>query len=202
MTEFMRKILFFLILNLIILPSYSVETYSELKEYIENLTQEVPKVLNDQNLTEEVKISKSHNLLISNLDLDWMAKYTLGRYKRGLNPSQIGEFIQIYSKYVATSCTDLVKNYKGEQGKIININKIDDDEFIVKMEITKIHGQPPMKIDYFIRQALNGNKYIYKVSDIITEGISMINSQQAEFTNILQNSGFDVLIIELKKKCK
>ena len=198
----MRKIFLFIILNMIAVSSYSTEHYPELKLYIDGLVGDVSKVLNDPNVTEVAKITKSQDLLVSNLDLEWMARYTLGRYKRGLDQSQIDNFTQIYSKYITASYTDLVKNYKGEQCKVVNINKIDEAEFIVKMEITKSQGQPPIKVEYFVRQVQNNHQYIYKISDIITEGISMINSQQAEFINILENSGFDALITELKKKYK
>jgi len=197
-----RKFFLFLVINIVAFPIYSIETYPVLKQYIDNLVQEVSNVLNDSNIPESTKIVKSHDLLNSNLDLDWMARYSLGRYKRMLSPAQINEFIPVYSKYVTTTYTDLVKNYKGEQGKIVNIRKLDDTEFIVKMEIIKTHGQPPIKVDYFVRSIKSGAKYVFKVSDIITEGISMINSQQAEFSNILETSDINTLIIELKKKCK
>jgi phospholipid transport system substrate-binding protein len=202
MVNNMRKICLFIVINSFFIYSYSAEGNAELKIYIDKLIAEVSKVLNDQSANEGAKIAKSQDLLVSNLDLSWMAKYTLGRYRKGLTQSQIDNFIQIYSKYVTISYTDLVKNYKGEQWKIVNIHKIDEDSFIVTMTITKSQNQPTIKVEYFVRQVQNNNQHVYKVSDIITEGVSMINSQQAEFTNILENSGFDALITQLKNKHK
>ena len=40
----------------------------------------------------------------------------------------------------------------------------------------------------------------YKVADIITEGVSILNSQQSEFNNIISNQGIDALIDDLKGK--
>jgi ABC-type transporter MlaC component len=46
----------------------------------------------------------------------------------------------------------------------------------------------------------NAKKSTYKIDDIITEGVSILNSQKSEFNNIIINQGIDALIDDLKGK--
>jgi phospholipid transport system substrate-binding protein len=138
--------------------------------------------------------------MAENLDLEWMAKYSLGRHRKELNMPQIKDFTKIYSTYVIKTYSDLVRNYKGQKAVIKKVAQLDKSEFIVKTEVVQ-NGQPPLKVDYLVRNiSTNAKKPILRISDIITEGVSMVNSQQAEFNSIFSNEGFDSLVNQLKKK--
>jgi ABC-type transporter MlaC component len=78
--------------------------------------------------------------------------------------------------------------------------QLDENEFMVKTEVIRNDENSIIKVDYLVRDLIKGDKYNLKVSDIITEGVSMVNSHQDEFNSIITNNGFDALIIELKKK--
>lgn len=57
-----------------------------------------------------------------------------------------------------------------------------------------------MKIDYLIHKLENETKNPYRIGDIITEGISVLNSQQSEFNGVISSREIDALITELKQK--
>ena len=78
---------------------------------------------------------------------------------------------------------------------------LDDSEYIVKTEVIQ-NGQPSIKVDYLVRDvgAGMGKKANLKISDVITEGVSMINSQQAEFNSMISSGGVDALMTQLKTK--
>lgn len=197
----MRIAILFFVLNIITANVYAINAYPEVKQYVDQLVTEASNVLNDTTLTESVKLTKSSALISANLDLDWMAKYTLGRHKKELSESQINAFTHIYSQYVTKTYSDLVKNYKGERAKIKKVYSLNNnEEFIVNTEIIKNYGQPALKVDYLVRKVAKNADNNFKISDVITEGVSMVNSQQAEFNSIILNSGFDSLITNLKKK--
>lgn len=180
--------------------SYAFESHPEVQAYVHNLVNDSSNLLNNQRLTEDEKVAKSHDLIYKNLDLEWMAKYALGRNKKNLSSEQIANFVKIYSDYIVKTYSDMIRNYKGQQGIVKNVQQIDDNEFVVKMEIAQTNGQAPIKVDYFIRDIIEGKGSNLKVSDIITEGVSMINSQRDEFSSIIVNKGFEALTSELKKK--
>lgn len=196
----MRKIILCYILSLVAFSSYAVSTNSAVEKYVDKVVNDASALLNNQRLSEKEKVAKSSKLIAQNLDLDWMAKYTLGRYKKGLTPAQVDNFIKIYSSYVIKTYSEKLKDYKDEKARVKGVQQLDQDEFIVKTEIVKGNGEQPIKVDYLVRASANSKNPAFKVADIITEGISMINSQQSEFKSIIANNSFEALINDLKGK--
>ena len=183
-----------------ILPASAQNETEELKIYVDNLITEGYNIVNDTNLSDDEKIKRSSALIRANLHLGWMAKHSLGRHKKSLSAQKIQEFTEVYSKFVVQAYADLSKNYSGVKAVIRKVNKVDDDMFIISMEILKKDSDSPVKVDYLVHKLENVKKNPYRVGDIITEGVSILNSQQSEFNSIISNQGIDALIENLKKK--
>lgn len=192
----MKKIIVCLILSCLSLSAYSAtDDKMAVDNYVNQLIRDGLDVCNDESLDQDAKIAKTKKLILANLDLNWMAKFTLGVYRRTLTPEQIKQFTEVYSNYVSKAYADLVKNYNGQEPKVQQVRVLDEGEFMVEMLIGTA------KVNYLVRQVKGtSDKTNLKVSDVITEGVSLINSQQSEFMNILSNSGFDKLIDELGKR--
>jgi phospholipid transport system substrate-binding protein len=182
------------------MPAIANEQHQAVNQYVDKLVSDAQIVLNNPRLTDEERGNKSKALIAANLDLNWMAKYTLGRYKKQLTEVEQQEFIRSYSQYVIKTYADLIKNYKGEKATIKQVETLDVNEFIVKTEVTKTNGQPPIKVDYLVKNIANNTPAKFLIADVITEGISMINSQKSEFGSILTNNDIAALIATLKKK--
>jgi phospholipid transport system substrate-binding protein len=165
----------------------------EVGQYVNKLVDQVSTMLADESLSSETKVSKSRGLLSKNLDFDWMANYALGRNKQNLDSTQIQEFNKAYTQYVVKAYSNLVKNYNGEKTKINKVRELDTNEYMVNTTVAKPGGQT-IKVDYLIHAKTSE----FKVADIITEGVSLVNTQQSEFNSTIQNKGFDVLLKKLK----
>jgi phospholipid transport system substrate-binding protein len=171
-----------------------------LSEYISDLVHQTSSMLNNPNLSKEIKISKARSLMNDNLDFDWMANYTIGtKGRKALSAEQKKEFVKVYSKYVTKAYTDLIKDYKGQKPQITAVRPITETEFMVSMNISR-EGQESVKVEYLVREMKNGEKDVFKVSDIITENVSLLEAQQQEFMNTLDNEGFDKLVQNLKAR--
>lgn len=172
-----------------------------LRDYVTTLINEGYELFNDPTITKIEREKKVEKLLRENLYLEWMAKYSLGRHRRTLSKEKIAEFVEVYSKFVVKAYVDLTQHYKGETATLKAVRKFDDDMFIVYLEIEKPGSNSPIRVDYLVHQIMkkNGN-FSFMVADIITEGISILNSQQAEFNSIITNQGIDALIANLKEK--
>lgn len=173
---------------------------SDLKIYIEKLIDEGYTTFNDPALSDVQKNAKARELISSHLHLDWMANYALGRHRRVISPEKLNKFIKVYSQFVVKAYSDLSTSYSGEKAVLKNIRQIEDDMFIVNMEILRPSGQPPIKVDYLVHKLDDNKKDPYRIGDIITEGISILNSQQAEFNSVISNRGIDALIDELRNR--
>jgi phospholipid transport system substrate-binding protein len=199
----MKKVITGIFLLCISFAAYSADNTlsAGLKEYITKLTQDASGILSDPKLSQDTKIAKARSLISNNLDFDWMARYTLGRIGRQtLSEKQIEKFVGVYSEYVTKAYTDLIKDYKGEQPKITGVRSgPNPTDFIVTMKIINNNGQEPITVEYLIHEIKKGT---FKVANITPERVSLINAQEQEFTNTLQNAGFDQLIKNLEKHSK
>lgn len=178
---------------------------TKVENYLNKVIQESKNILKDRNVDEQKLFTQVFVFINNNLDIEWMARYTLGRNRRLLNDEQISKFTDVYAKHITSIYIDLLKNYNNESINIDHIQQIEDDnEFIVKARVIKPSGAKPLQINYYIvyKTYQPNNTQRFKIADIITEGVSMINSQQSEFNSIINQYGFERLIDKLEQKVK
>lgn len=173
-----------------------------LEIYVKKLISDGEKLFNNKKISEEDREKQVAELLRKNLNLEWMAKYSLGRNRRTVSDAKLQEFTSVYSTFVINTYVELSKNYKGEDAELKSVKKLDEDLFMVSMEISNPRNSQSYKIDYLVHEYENSKdkEGRFKVSDIISEGVSVLNAQQSEFNSILSGQGIDVLIAELKTK--
>ncbi|MDX1924787.1 MAG: ABC transporter substrate-binding protein [Rickettsiaceae bacterium] len=166
-------------------------------DYVDNLVQKSLTILRDESNTTSEKMKKSEILISENLDLEWMSKFVLGKYRRILSKEEFQDFSKLYSEFIIKSYSNAVKFYKPSHSvKILSQSNISAEEYVVKTSLNSPDADP-IRIDYVIRRFDNSG---FKVFDIVTEGISLINSNQAEFTNIISTGSFQDLKKDLKAK--
>lgn len=191
----MKKL--FLLCSLILLPVFLVSAKdSNVEAYVSNLLDESILVLEDKSLNNEVKLERIRKTLLNHLDTKWMAKYTLGRSVKNVPKAKLEKFVQIYTKYLVTTYSNSLIEYKGQKVEIKSYDTLSEKFYIVKTHVLG-SGDNPIHVDYLTKKT-SGNHY--KVRDIITEGISLVNSQRSEYTNVIENDGIDHLIDVLVKK--
>ncbi|ARD86086.1 toluene ABC transporter substrate-binding protein [Rickettsia bellii] len=193
----MQKIINSLFLLIFTFSSYADDNApAGLKDYVTNLVNEASTTLNNPNLSQDAKVAKARELMHNNLDFDWMARYTLGRNGvQTLSKEQIAKFTEVYSKYVTKAYTDLIKDYKGEKPQVTGVHVLSPKDSMVSMNINN-KGQD-IKVEYLVHKMENGK---FKVSDVITEGVSLIGAQQQDFTSTLKDQGFDALVQSLQSR--
>ncbi len=194
----------FLVISLVCQTAYgaSAEDTKKLKAYVQELMQDSYDMVHDTTLSEKERREKSSAMIRSHLHLDWMAKYSLGRHRRTIPEAQVKEFVQVYSLFVVKAYADLAANYKGEKAVLTNVKQIDDDLFIVNSEIVRPSSQSPVKVDYLVHKIDGKKEDPYLIGDIITEGISLLNSQQSEFNSVISSHGIERLIADLKLRAE
>jgi phospholipid transport system substrate-binding protein len=193
------------ILLLGIIASFNVGAYADsdmedLQKYVQHVVDEGYSIVADKSLNLEQRKAKSALVIRDSLYLEWMAKYTLGRHRKDLAEEKLQEFIRAYSDYVVQAYADLSKNYNGQKLVFVNTRELDEDVFLVKTQIVNPKSTDSLKVDYLVHKTFKNGAKEYLIGDIITEGVSILNSQQSEFSNILAEQGVDALIANLKTK--
>jgi len=171
---------------------------ASIKNYIDHLVQDSFTILKDDKLSIPEKMNKSEVLISKNMDLIWMSRFVLGRYRRALSEEQIASFTSLYSEFVVKSYSSAIKNFKNQNIKINSQQKINSSDYAVKTQLVT-PDLDPIRIDYLVRETEPGK---FLVFDVVTEGVSLINSHQAEFSHTLSSENFDELVKDLKDKIK
>ena len=171
---------------------------TQVSAYVDKILNEFVSIASNSSSSDDTKVSQAKALIAKQLDVDWMSKFVLGRYRRGISPEEMAKFTSTYHDYVVAIYASAVKHYKGQKVQVTNIRNVADNEFAVKTSVMRA-GQDPLLIDYMVRVYPGG---VYKVFDVITEGVSLITSQQAEFTNTIGASSIEALRQDLIAKMK
>lgn len=168
---------------------------SEVKKYVETLLDKTIIVLKDSTNTLEAKKEKLKILLADHLDAKTMSGNTLGPRKRTYTAEQLEVFATAYKEYLINSYADLVKSYNGQKIEIKSTNELNKGYYEVQTEIIS-DGDQIFNVNYHVHKKQDK----LQIVDIVTEGMSLINTQRAEFMNILNNQDLAALINNLKTK--
>ena len=136
------------------------------------------------------------------VDIDWIAKFVLGKSWASATPEQRDRYTQLYRKFLTET---YVSNFAENPDKRIRDIKIDsingdtevaqEDDFTVRTEMM-LASQENLKVSYLVHE----EEKHYKVRDIAIENVSLINTHRSEFSHIAANGGVDGVISELEQK--
>ncbi len=145
---------------------------------------------------EPVEAQKAKLLAVvdANVDIDFVAKFVLGKHWRTATEAQRAAYLDAYRPFLKTNYVARLTRYSGQTYKLGNA-RADNDSYIVPMTLVDPNGQ---NVSMVYRVAAAGTSY--RISDIVVEGVSLLSTQRSEFNSIASNKGMDYLIAALKKK--
>lgn len=128
-----------------------------------------------------------HQLLQQDFDLDGIARFVLGPYWRVASEPEKQEFRRLFEDYIVRVYSARFAQYRGETLRVTG-SQSDPDGAVVTSEIVRPDGGPPIKVDW----RLSTRDGLYKISDVIIDGVSMGASERSEFASVIQRSGGQV----------
>jgi phospholipid transport system substrate-binding protein len=142
------------------------------------------------------KDSKLIAIFESIVDVDWMAKFTMGSNWGSLTDEQRALYSKAYKSYLLkTYLPKLEKNHSNDY-KIIGIESIGDEQSTAHLLISEGPKNTKVQLDYRVKC----QKDRCYIRDVTVEGISLISSQRADFASVFNNSGFAGLMAALDRK--
>jgi phospholipid transport system substrate-binding protein len=128
-----------------------------------------------------------HQLLQQDFDLPGIAQFALGPYWRVANETERQEFRRLFEDYIVRVYSQRFAQYHGEALKVTS-SRSDPEGAVVTSEIVRPEGGPPIKVDW----RLGTRDGLYKISDVIIDGVSMRASERSQFASVIQRSGGQV----------
>ena len=182
-----------------IAPSFAAQT-DDAKAMVQNLATEAISILGNDEQGHEAKIDAFTVLLSRDVDLEFVARFVLGRYWRTVQQDRLDEYVDIYGTYLIRANASRLSAYSGEQIEVVSAIEEKAGRYIVKSVVRQTNGGEDINIDWRVRD--RGPDAGLKIVDIMIEGISMALTQRDEFKAVMQKSPKDIapLINIMQKK--
>ena len=137
----------------------------------------------------ESKIIRLNNIAETNVDINGIGMYTLGKYRKDLNEDQKIKYNKLFKSYFLKSFSSRLVDYSDPKISIVTEKKINEKYTIVNTILEETARNPEIKIDWRI---YTKNPERPLIRDLIVEGLSLARTQKEEFKSIMQNNSEDI----------
>ena len=137
----------------------------------------------------ESKIIKLNNIAETNVDIDGIGMYTLGKYRKILTEDQKIKYNKLFKSYFLKSFSSRLVDYSNPKINVISKKKLNEKYTIVNTVLEETSKNPNIKIDWRI---YTKNPERPLIRDLIVEGLSLARTQKEEFNSIIQNNNGDI----------
>ena len=137
----------------------------------------------------EAKIIKLNNIAETNVDINGIGMYTLGKYRKNLNEDQKIKYKKLFKSYFLKSFSSRLVDYSDPKISVISEKIINKKYTIVNTVLEETSKNPEIKIDWRI-YTINPARPL--IRDIMVEGLSLARTQKEEFKSIMQNNDGDI----------
>lgn len=162
------------------------------KEFIDSIASQVLLINKEGANSLDVKKQKMEALFTDKVDLDFVAKFALGKHWRAATPAQQAAYVTAYKPFILKNYAGRLSRYSGQTYTLKN-TRSEGSEAVVSMEIVDPDGQNVL-VDYRLNEVAG----TYRIVDITVEGVSLLTTQRSEFNSIVDQKGVDGLIDALK----
>ena len=189
----MRKLINSLVcLIFILINSNSFSYNSDPKIFIEELVGDAIKTLSDKSISKADKAKKIEVIALANIDIDAIAKYTLGSFRKTLDQNTLKKYQELFKKYFLKSLTSRLTDYSDNKFEVIGADQKSETTTIVLSKIVESSSQPELKIEWRVHTK-NPTKPL--IRDLRVEGLSIARTQKEEFASILNSNKNDINIL-------
>ncbi|MBD1145766.1 ABC transporter substrate-binding protein [Pelagibacterales bacterium SAG-MED34] len=179
-----KKILIIFLISFLTTPLASKEPTTLITEIVNEAS-----MILSSNDPVESKIIKLNNIAETNVDIEGIGMYTLGKYRKNLNESQKIKYKKLFNSYFLKSFSSRLVDYSDPKISVVSEKKINEKYTIVNTVLEETSKNPEIKIDWRI---YTKNPERPLIRDLIVEGLSLARTQKEEFKSILQNNNEDI----------
>lgn len=137
--------------------------------------------------------------------VDWVyaSKRVLGRALQDTTPEQRQEFYTVFRDYLIATYGRAFTAYDETKHTVEfgDARRFDGSSRMVEVNTRVVEagtGRPPIRMDFKMRYDTDDK--IWKAYDLVVEGVSLLNSKQAEVAQVIRQRGIDGTIALLREK--
>jgi phospholipid transport system substrate-binding protein len=171
-------------------------------DQIRQTTDRIISLLEDPALKSETRSQERQQLIRKELDerFDWVAisRGTLGRQWTKLTPAQQQEFMDVFKLFLERVYLDRIEPYYAQLDRITyRGERLVDNKYASVQAVITTTQKVDHPVEYRLQQTAPG---VWRVYDVIVEGVSLVRNYRTQFEEILNRSSFQALIQDLKSR--
>ena len=160
-------------------------------DLIKEVVDEASRILSSSDPV-EAKIINLNDLAENNVDINRIAKYTLGKHRKTISDEEINKYFKLYKKYFLKNFSSRLIDYTNPEIIIVDENVINENFTIVNTILEATSKNPELKISWRVITK-NPNKPL--ILDLLIEGLSLAKAQKEEFNSIIKNNDGEIIAL-------
>ena len=153
-------------------------------------------VLRDTSAPLAQRQDKLRQIVAQTFDFKEMAKSALGYHWRELSPAQQQEFTNAFIAFIEDSYLSKINDYRGQQVAFLKKSNDGPQYAQVNTDIIQPNGKDAIHVNYRLLKE-DGT---WKIYDVTVDAISIIANYRNQFNRVINEKGFDQLMVDLQAK--
>lgn len=165
------------------------------KNFISSMGDRGINFLGNPSMSVEAKTAEFKSLLNESFDMNTIARFAIGNNWKSATPAQQGEYLKLFNHMIVKVYSKRFSDYKGQKFEVRSSRPEGKDTMVTSFIVPP--DGPQVQVDWRVRN--KGGSY--KVVDIVVEGVSMSQTQRADFASVIQRGGgggIEPLLVHLR----
>ncbi len=194
----MKIIKLFLLLGIFLQLAFANDT-AYVEQKFQQKIDEVVSLVSDKELQKEERNGKIVKISDPIFDFELMAKISLGQKWRTLSKKDQDRFIELYVERMKKSYSSKLDSYSGEKIEITKIEQLRDDRIVLISNLVASDNTFEVLYKFYKPNGSNPNKLLWLIYDVEIQGVSILKTDRAQFSEYLQQNSIDDLMALLQK---
>ncbi len=166
---------------------------------IEGLADEAIKTLTADDVAQQERQRRFREVLNENFAVTGIARFALGRHWRSASEDEKGEYVQLFGDLIVATWADRFLDYAGQTFEVLDAEAVEaagEESVTLVRSVFFTVPEAPVRIDW--RVGSDGK--IYRVTDVVIEGVSMAHTYRDEFASVVRKDGLGGLLTNLRSR--
>lgn len=150
---------------------------------------------NAESLGYEGRWNKLAPVLSEVYDLNYVSRIVLGKGWKSLEQAQRDEMVDTFRNLIIATYAARFKGYSGQIFSIASDAELKRGRMLVRTELTD--PEEVVRLDYILHKDDTGQ---WRVINVVANGVSDLSVKRAEYSSLLQRSGFPALMGRLREQ--
>lgn len=172
------------------------------KTFISSLADRVIGELTPKGLDRAEREKRFRSILNEHFAVSAIGQWVLGPYWKKATEAEQKEYLALFEDLIIATYVNRFETYKGETLGVTDTQMRGEDDALVFSQINQMDGNPPLKVDWRVRQRRSDGAF--KIVDVIVEGVSMSQTQRSEFASVIRQHGGEIagFLKEMRERVK